>query len=139
VLRGMRWERVGVTACGRVGVRAVGSFRQKGIEMVGKNGDWETLEGFLRVGGGFVWFLRDIAKWRRVVRVLRGWRDGERVGASVNGRVGERRESKRGCKTLHLMHRGARGEGRGARQARGAGAVNERWVKSEHGDPFLVP
>jgi len=37
---------MGVTACGRMGVIAVGSFRQKMIEMVGKNGVWEWLEGF---------------------------------------------------------------------------------------------
>ena len=89
--------------------------------------------------GGFVWFLRDVAEQRKVVRVLRGWCNRERMGESVNGRVGERRESKRGCKTLHLMHRGARGEGRGARQARGVGAGTIGETENEHGDPFLVP
>jgi len=52
----------------------VGSFRQKMIEMVGKNGVWEWPEGFWRAGGGFVSFLRDVAAQRSVVRVLRGWR-----------------------------------------------------------------
>jgi hypothetical protein len=109
-----------------MGVIAVGSFRQKMIEMVGRNGVWEWLEGFLRVRGGFVPFLRDIAEQRRVVRVLRGWRDGERVGESVKGRVGERRESKRGCKMLHLMHRGARGEGLDKRGERARVRTDER-------------
>jgi hypothetical protein len=53
---------------------SLGLFRQKMIVVAGENGVWEALEWFLMAGGGFVWFLRDAARWRRVVGVLRDWR-----------------------------------------------------------------
>ena len=49
----------------------MGSFRQKMIGMVGENGVWEALEGFLSARGGFVRFFLDLAGRSRVVRVLR--------------------------------------------------------------------
>ena len=50
---------------------SLGSFRQKGVAVEGKNCVSEVREGFGRVDGGFVLFLRDVAMARRVLKVLR--------------------------------------------------------------------
>jgi len=57
----------------------VGSFRQKRKSRDWENGVWEAGGGFWGACGGFVWFLRDVAMRRRVVRVLRGLQKGRRV------------------------------------------------------------
>lgn len=69
-------ESRGVRACGRGGVKSLGSFRQKMNAREGKNCGWALLEGFSLRGGGFV--LRhglDVEanrKTRVQVGVLRG-------------------------------------------------------------------